>query len=105
MNISALGDFLKDTSPFSTMRLSMILILVLFVPGFVWVWISISMKTGILATIPDSVCWLLGILLGAKIAQKVVEIVPKTIAVIKGVVTSEGNSTELTTKDNDNKSV
>jgi hypothetical protein len=68
-------NFLRDDSPWSTMRVATFLTIALFVPTFVAAWGYLSFKIGQLQVIPDSVMWLLGVLLGAKVAQKAVEAV------------------------------
>ena len=76
-------DFLRDDSPYSTMRVATFLIIALFIPCFVTQWTWLSAVKGVLQDIPESVQWLLGILLGAKIIQKGVEFLPKVIESFK----------------------
>jgi len=68
-------EFLKDNSPISTMRIAFILSITLFIPCFVIQWTWISAVKGVLQTIPDSVMYLLEVLLGGKIAQKGIEVI------------------------------
>lgn len=70
-------EFLKDSSPYSTMRVSVFLFNVLFIPSFVFIWVWASLQIKALAIVPDSVIWILGTVLGAKTAQKVVEVTGK----------------------------
>ena len=96
MTIADLTSFLRDDSPYSTMRIAMLLIIVIFVPCFTYVWVKVSLEIQALAEVPTGVQWLLGVLLGAKIAQKVIEIGPDAITAIKGVAVPA-------TKDSDDK--
>ena len=77
-------NFLSDDSPWSTMRVAMFLTIGLFVPAFVYIWTKTSLEEGVLQVIPESVMWLLGTILTAKVAQKAVE--------IAGKVFGQGNS-------------
>ena len=69
-------DFLKEDSKLSSSRVAFFGILALFIPTFVTLWAIVSIESDpiALADIPDSIQWLLGILLGAKIAHKIVEV-------------------------------
>lgn len=75
--------FLKDNSPISTMRIAFLLSITLFIPCFVIQWAWLSAVKGSLQVIPDSVMYLLEVLLGGKVAQKGIEVLsdifkPKT---------------------------
>lgn len=70
-------DFLREDSPVSTMRLSVMLFNVLYIPSFVFIWVYSSLQIKELADVPDSVIWILGTVLGAKTAQKIVEVTGK----------------------------
>lgn len=79
-------SFLRDDSPYSTMRIAVIFIIALFMPWFVYVWVVISLKTVTVAVIPESVQWLLGIPLSIKTAQKALEMTPNIVSAIKGTL-------------------
>lgn len=64
----------------SAMRLAVLGCLVLFFPAFTLMWIRVSWSAGAMADIPESVIWLLGTLLGAKIGQKFLEIGGQVLA-------------------------
>lgn len=68
-------DFLRDDSPYSTMRVGVMFTLVLFVPIFVAAFAYAAFSNRAIPDIPDSVNWLLGVVLGGKSAQKAIEIV------------------------------
>lgn len=68
-------DFLKDNSPVSTMRIAFLLAIALFIPCFVFQWTWLSAAKGVLQIIPDSVMYLLEVLLGGKVIQKGIEVV------------------------------
>ena len=70
-------DFLKDDSPYSTMRLVTFLVTVTFIPPFVVVWTYISLHTGVVADIPSGVTTLFGYLFGFKAVQKFAEVLPE----------------------------
>lgn len=105
MKIPNLGEFLREDSQYSTMRIAMMFIIVLFIPWFVYVWVTISLATNVLAIIPDSVQWLIGLVLGAKAVQKGIEIVPKVIDAFKKTSAPNGpdGDTDTTKKDSSNK--
>ena len=73
--IAKLIAFFRDDSPLSTMRIAFLLAIGLFIPCFVFQWTSISAAKQALQVIPDSVMYLLEVLLGGKIAQKGIEVV------------------------------
>lgn len=67
-------EFLRDDSPWSTMRVATFVVIALFVPTFVAIWGYLSVLNHQLQVIPDSVMWLLGVVLGAKTIQKAIEV-------------------------------
>lgn len=73
-------DFLKEDNSFSTMRVAVIALIILFFPAFVGVWSYLCIKTLVMIDIPSGVIWLLGVILGAKSTQKLLEILPGTIS-------------------------
>jgi glucan phosphoethanolaminetransferase (alkaline phosphatase superfamily) len=103
MKLTEIFAFFKEDSPYSTMRIAMIFILVAFVPWFTYVWTVVSLGAHILAEIPVGVQWLLAVLLGAKFVQKGIELIPKAIETYKGMTSSTTettiNKTTLTTDD------
>ncbi len=69
------GKLLSEDGSVSAMRMAVLGCLALYFPAFVGIWVRVSWTTSTMAPIPDSVIWLLGTLLSAKIGQKVFEIV------------------------------
>jgi glucan phosphoethanolaminetransferase (alkaline phosphatase superfamily) len=65
-----LTDFLREDSPYSSMRLSILIIQLLFLPAFAIVWSIISLKTGVVQEIPQGILWIIGLTLGMKTIQK-----------------------------------
>lgn len=70
-------DFLRDDSPYSTMRVTVFLIQVLFFPCFVYTWTYLSITKQMIMNVPDGVIWLVGVTLGFKTLQKGIEVVKK----------------------------
>jgi len=75
----AMVSFLKEGSEYSTMRVATFFIIVAFIPAFVMIWYHVSLVAGELADIPASVNWIIGIVLGAKTTQKLVEVIGNAI--------------------------
>ncbi len=69
------AKLLSEDGSVSAMRVAVLGCLVLFFPVFVVIWAAVCWKTSAMAPIPDSIIWLLGTLLSAKIGQKVFEVV------------------------------
>jgi len=65
-----LSDFLREDSPYSSMRLSILIIQLLFLPAFAVVWSIISLRTGVVQEIPQGILWVIGLTLGMKTIQK-----------------------------------
>jgi hypothetical protein len=78
--LAKLFSFLKDDSPYSTMRTAVMLTIGLFIPAFVYQWTDISAKAQRLQDIPESVMWLLGVLLSGKVIQKGIEVAQNIIS-------------------------
>jgi hypothetical protein len=74
--ISNALSFLREDSKFSTMRVATFWVIALYTPIFIYQWQAISAKLQVLQEIPESWQWLLGILLGAKVVQKGIEVLP-----------------------------
>ena len=97
--IPNLIQFLREDSPYSTMRVAFVFIIIMFIPAFTYTWVQISFQIKALAVIPESVQWLLGVIFGAKTAQKGLEVLPKVIDAFKKTSTPEGqDGTTDTTK-------
>ena len=72
-------DFIKkmlsdNDGNVSSMRVKMFLAFLIFFPTFVYIWSHISLKEEFMQDIPSGVIWLLGVLLGASIVQKGIEV-------------------------------
>ena len=65
-----LSDFLREDSPYSSMRLSILIIQLLFLPAFAVIWSIISLRTGVVQEIPQGILWVIGLTLGMKTIQK-----------------------------------
>jgi len=68
------AKLLSEDGSVSAMRVAVLGCLALYFPAFVAVWVGVCWKTAAMAPIPDSIIWLLGTLLGAKIGQKLLEV-------------------------------
>ena len=71
--MSKVFDFLRNDSPYGSVRVAMIVSIFLFIPSFVVTWTYLSWRLMALQVIPESVMFFLMVLLGFKTAEKGIE--------------------------------
>ena len=86
-----ISDFLRDDSPYSSMRVAFWIFTMLFVPSFVAVWVWLCIRAVSLVDVPAGITFLIMTVLGGKVAQKGVEVYKDVKSNGKGGDTSGSN--------------